>query len=202
MASRDPLPSSRLATLPNLISVARVACAPVFAWLLLAQHHRLAAGAVLAACGASDWVDGWLARHMGQVSRLGQVLDPVADRVLVGTAVVCSLVDGSVPVWLGLLVAGRELLVSAAVVFLAARGAARIDVVWVGKAGTLALMFAFPLFLAGHSDAAWHGPLEVAAWVFALPGLALSWTAAARYLPLARQALEHGRLARAGAPAE
>ncbi len=177
-----------------MVTFGRLACAPVFLWLLFGQEDRLAAAALLAALGATDWIDGWLARRLGQVSTLGKVLDPVADRILIGVAVVATLVDGSVPLWFGTVVLVREALVSLAVVSLAALGAARIDVLWVGKAGTLGLMFAFPLFLAGHADISWHQVPEIAAWVFAIPGLVLSWAAAVSYVPLARSALAEGRV--------
>jgi cardiolipin synthase len=186
----------RVLTLPNAVTAARLAAVPVFLWLLFGVKDRLAAAALLAALGATDWVDGWLARRLGQVSTLGKVLDPVADRVLLGVAVVAIMVDGDVPLWLGAAVLAREALVSAAVVGLAAMGAARIDVVWVGKAGTFGLMFAFPLFLAAGSSVSWHHAAFVAAWVFAVPGLILSWYAAGAYIPLARRALARGRPSR------
>jgi cardiolipin synthase len=153
----------------------------------------VAAAVLLAVLGATDWVDGWLARRLGQVSTLGKVLDPVADRVLLGVGVVAIMVDGSVPLWLGAAVLAREALVSAAVLALAALGATRIDVVWVGKAGTFGLMVAFPLFLLAGPSASWPNAALVAAWVCAVPGLILSWYAAGAYIPLARGALARGR---------
>src|SRR5436305_957244 len=136
----------RVVTIPNLISVVRLLCAPVFVWLLV-DDEPVAAAVVLAALGASDWVDGWIARHYDQGSDLGKVLDPVADRVLLLVAAVALIADGAVPVVIGVLVLVREALVSAAVLALALAGARRIDVQWAGKAGTLSLMFALPLFL-------------------------------------------------------
>ncbi|HEX4541353.1 MAG TPA: CDP-alcohol phosphatidyltransferase family protein [Acidimicrobiales bacterium] len=183
----------RVLTIPNAVTAARLAAVPVFLWLLFGEQDRLAAAVVLAVLGATDWIDGWLARRLGQVSTLGKVLDPVADRVLLGVGVTAIMVDGSVPLWLGATVLAREALVSAAVVTLAALGAARIDVVWVGKAGTFGMMCAFPLFLVAGSSASWRGAAHVAAWVFAIPALALSWYAAGTYIPLARGALARGR---------
>src|SRR3954469_9881202 len=159
---------AKIVTVPNLISVVRLACAPVFVWLL-ADDHLLEAAALLAVLGASDWVDGWIARRFDQSSDLGKVLDPVADRILLLVAAVALLVQGSVPLVVGMLVLVRELLVSVAVLALAAAGARRIDVQWVGKAGTLALMFAFPLYLwadAIHGDA--HDLVLAAAWFMAV----------------------------------
>jgi cardiolipin synthase len=183
----------RVLTVPNAVTAARLAAVPVFLWLLFGVQDRLAAAVLLAVLGATDWVDGWLARRLGQVSTLGKVLDPVADRVLLGVAVTAIMVDGSVPLWLGAAVLAREALVSVAVVTLAALGAARIDVVWVGKAGTFGMMCAFPLFLVAGSSASFRGAAHVAAWVFAIPALALSWYAAGAYIPLARGALARGR---------
>jgi cardiolipin synthase len=195
MARRD---EDRILTLPNAISVARLCLVPVFVWLLLGNHDREAAGWLLGVLGATDWVDGYAARHLGQVSTVGKVLDPTADRVLVGAAVVASLVDGAVPVWVGVAVLVREALVSGAVVVLAALGARRIDVRWAGKAGTFGLMVALPLFLVGHSEASWRHVALAMAWIAAVPGLVLAWYAAVGYVPLARAALAEGRAARAG----
>jgi cardiolipin synthase len=183
----------RVLTIPNVVTAARLAAIPVFLWLLFGEQDRVAAAVLLAVLGATDWVDGWLARRLGQVSTLGKVLDPVADRVLLGVGVTAIIVDGSVPLWLGAAVLAREALVSVAVVSLAALGAARIDVVWVGKAGTFGLMVAFPLFLVAGPSASWSNPALVAAWVCAVPALILSWYAAATYIPLARGALARGR---------
>ena len=96
---------------------------------------------LLAVLGATDWIDGYVARRYHQVSTLGKVLDPAADRILVGTAVIAVIVHGAVPLWFGVATLAREVLVSVMVVLLAALGAARINVLWVGKAGTFALMF-------------------------------------------------------------
>lgn len=188
----------RILTVPNLVSLGRLACVPIFLWLLFGRHDRAGAAYLLGALGATDWVDGWLARRFGQVSTVGKVLDPTADRVLLGVGVAAILADGAVPAWLGWTVVTREALVSAAVLVLAAAGAARIDVAWVGKAGTFGLMWAFPLFLVSHAPVSWDGTARVLAWVFAVPGLALSLYAAVAYLPRCRVALREGRAARVG----
>ena len=183
---------SAILTVPNVVTLIRLACVPLFVWLLFGRDDRTAAAWLLAVLGSTDWVDGYLARRLGQVSDLGKVLDPTADRILLGTVVVSLLVEGSVPAVVGWGVLVREFLVSVAVLGLAAAGAKRIDVQWTGKAGTLALMVAFPLFIMGEPGP-WGRPAEVIAWIFAAPGLALSWYAAATYVPLARRALADGR---------
>jgi cardiolipin synthase len=184
----------RLLTVPNLISVGRLLCVPVFLYLLFGRDNRVAGAWLLAGLGATDWVDGYVARHFNQVSALGKILDPTADRILLGVGVVALLIDGSVPVWVGVLAIAREALVAVAAVVLAALGARRIDVTWVGKAGTFGLMFAFPMFLASHSTLSIRDQFGVAAWLCAIPGLVLSYYAAATYVPIARRALREGRV--------
>ncbi|HXY94445.1 MAG TPA: CDP-alcohol phosphatidyltransferase family protein [Acidimicrobiia bacterium] len=185
----------RVVTVPNLISVARLLCAPVFVWLL-AEDRRVAAAVVLGVLGVTDWIDGWIARHFDQGSELGKVLDPVADRVLLVVAAVALLVDGAVPIAVGVLVLVRELVVSVAVLVLALAGARRIDVQWAGKAGTLSVMFAFPLFLLADSIDTGHDLVLAGAWFFAVVGLVLGYYAAITYLPVARAALQAGRAER------
>jgi cardiolipin synthase len=189
----------RILTVPNVITALRLAFVPVFVWLLFGAHHQTAAAIVLAVLGATDWVDGFVARRWHQVSTVGKVLDPTADRVLVATAVISVIVAGAVPLWFGLLTVVREALVSGAVLLLASLGAERIDVLWVGKAGTFGLMFAYPTFLLAHGHAGWQHPVEIVAWVSAVPALVLAWIAAASYVPLSRRALARGRANRMAA---
>jgi cardiolipin synthase (CMP-forming) len=196
----DPSPSeARVLTLPNVVTLVRLACLPVFLWLLFGAEDRAAAAWLLAALGATDWVDGYLARHMHQVSELGKVLDPVADRLLFVVGAGGILIDGSVPTWFAVIVLVRETLVGGATLLLAALGARRIDVTWFGKAGTFGLMMAFPLFLASHSDLSWADTAGVLAWLTGIPGLVLSLYAAVLYVPLARRALAEGRAERGAA---
>src|SRR5437763_16546985 len=118
----------RILTIPNVLSFIRLLCAPLFLWLLFDRHDRVGAAFLLGGLGATDWVDGYVARHFGQVSALGKVLDPTADRILLGVGIVGIMVDGSVPLWIGVAVIVREVLISAAALALAALGARRIDV--------------------------------------------------------------------------
>ena len=186
----------RILTAPNVITLVRLLCIPLFLWLLFGAHRQTAAAVLLAVLGATDWVDGYVARRYGQVSTFGKVLDPTADRILVGTAVISIMVYGAVPLWFGFATIAREVLVSAMVVLLAALGAARIDVLWVGKAGTFGLMFAYPTFLLGDGTAGWQEPIRIIGWVTGLVGLALAWWAAGSYIGPARRALREGRAAR------
>ncbi|MGA7418045.1 MAG: CDP-alcohol phosphatidyltransferase family protein [Acidimicrobiales bacterium] len=187
----------RVFTVPNLITMVRLACIPLFLWLLFGAHRQTLAAVLLGVLGATDWVDGHVARRFHQVSTLGKVLDPVADRILVGTSVISIIVYGAVPVWFGVATIVREVVVSVAVLALASLGAKRIDVLWVGKAGTFALMFSYPAFLLSYGSAQWQTPFHVFAWVSGIIGLVLAWIAAGSYIPVARQALADGRRARA-----
>ncbi|MGO9197908.1 MAG: CDP-alcohol phosphatidyltransferase family protein [Acidimicrobiales bacterium] len=185
----------RIWTIPNLLSVGRLGLLGVFLWLLFGEHQRIAAVIVLAVAGATDFVDGYVARRFNQVSTLGKVLDPTADRIVLGTGVIAIAVYGAVPAWLAGVVLGREVLVSAAVLALAALGARRIDVLWAGKAGTFGLMVCFPLFLLAHAGSSWAHVVSDVTWVLLVPALGLSFVAAISYVPLARKALAERRLA-------
>jgi len=188
---------SRILTLPNVITVVRLSCLPVFVWLLFARENRAAAAWVLAGLGTTDWIDGYIARHWNQVSELGKILDPVADRLLFFVGVGGILIDGSVPVWFAVAVLVREVVVGLTTVVIAIFGARRIDVTWYGKAGTFGLMMAFPLFLASHSTLGWHELAGWLAWVTGIPGIIFSYVAWAMYAPMAVNALREGRAARA-----
>lgn len=187
----------RILTVPNLLSLGRLACIPLFLWLLFGRDNRVAAAVLLAVLGATDWVDGFVARRFNQVSSLGKILDPTADRLLLGVGVIAILIDGAVPAVLGWPVLAREVLVGSGVVALAAMGARRIDVTWAGKCGTFALMVAFPFFLVGHQpDLAWADLARATGWVAAIIGLGFSYWAAAMYVPVGIEALRAGRAER------
>jgi cardiolipin synthase len=196
-----PARNTALLTVPNVISVVRLACLPAFLYLLFGRENRAAAAWLLAALGATDWVDGYLARRWDQVTELGKILDPVADRLLFFVGVGGILVDGSVPTWFAVAVLVREGVVGLTTVVIAALGARRIDVTWFGKAGTFCLMVAFPLFLASHSTLGWRETAGTLAWVAGIPGLALSYVAWAMYAPMAVRALREGRADRAAGAA-
>jgi cardiolipin synthase (CMP-forming) len=192
-ATAPPSGRDRIWTVPNAISLFRLACLPLFLYLLFGREHRAAAASLLGFLGATDWIDGWIARRYDQVSELGKILDPVADRLLFFVGIGGILVDGSVPVWVAVMVLVREAVVGGTTVVIAALGARRIDVTWYGKAGTFALMVAFPLFLASESTLGWADTALVIAWITAIPGLVLSYVAWAIYAPLAVRALRDGR---------
>src|SRR5438270_6299944 len=160
----------RILTIPNLLSVIRLLCAPLFLWLLFGRHERAGAAFLLGGLGVTDWVDGYVARHFNQVSTVGKVIDPMADRVLLAVGVGAILADGAVPAWVAWVTLVREGLVAIAFLVLAVLGARRIDVQWAGKAGTFGLMFAYPFFLMGHDRGfALHSLARVLAWCCVIP---------------------------------
>jgi cardiolipin synthase len=185
-------------TVPNIISVVRLACVPLFVWLVWADHV-LAAGLLAAGLGATDWVDGYIARNFDQGSELGKILDPAADRVLlVATAIAVLTLDLPTAVKVVVVIMlVREVGIASATIGLALAGARRIDVVWAGKAGTLALMFSLPMFLgADATGGSWHAFFIFCAWGFAIGGVIFGYYAAAKYVPVAREALREGRASR------
>lgn len=189
-------PDAGLLTVPNLVTLVRLGCVPVFLWLLFGRDDHFLAALLLAFLGATDWVDGYLARRLGQVSEAGKILDPTADRIMLLVAVVSIAVVGAVPWWFAGLTLLREGLVSLAAIVLGALGARRIDVTWWGKTATFLLMFSYPLFLWSSAD---QGPTTMAwwlAWACGVPGLAIGYYAAWGYFPLAKQALADGRQGR------
>jgi len=127
-------------TWPNVVTILRLALLPVFLWLLFSTDHRAIAAWLLAFLGATDWIDGFLARRLHQVSKVGKILDPVADRLLVVVGLVAVAAAAGVPWWFALCTLAREILVSLLTLVLAALGAARIDVLWWGKVSTLSLI--------------------------------------------------------------
>lgn len=189
------------ATWPNLVTSVRLAVIPAYIWLVATTDHRAIAAWILAGLGATDWVDGYLARRWHQTSNVGKILDPVADRILVMTSVLSVAVVGAVPWWFAIATLAREIVVSTLTVLLAVLGAARIDVLWWGKVSTFALMTAYPWFLIssvpdGGVMASWQSGLRALTWVVGVGGLALAWGVLAGYVKPALNALRTGRAAR------
>jgi cardiolipin synthase len=189
----------RIATWPNALSAARLAGVPVFLWLVLGPRTATAdiiAAGLLAAAGASDWLDGKLARMLDQTSRLGQKLDPLADRLYIAATIIALAVRGIIPWWLFAEIAAREILVALALFGVLRRRTDydALSVSFVGKAATLCLMYAFPLlFLGAHGGVAAE-VVRVIGWAFAVWGVALYWWAALLYLSEIKELLR-------GAPA-
>jgi len=180
----------RVLTIPNAISAARLAGVPVFLWLVLGPRTAVAddwAVGILIAAGLSDWLDGKIARALNQGSRLGQVLDPAADRLYIAATIVALAVRGIIPWWLVAVLALRELTVGAALAVLRRRaGFGTLQVSFVGKAATMCLLYAFPLLFLGDHPGAPATLARVFGWAFAVWGTALYWWAAALYLTQVR----------------
>lgn len=179
-------------TVPNAVTFVRVLLVPVFVWLALGQDDHTSAALLLGFIGATDWVDGYLARRLDQVSAVGKVLDPLADRLAVVAAVVVGWVSGALP-WIiaGLLVV-REAVVAGGALVLAIRRRGRLDVRRMGKVATFGLYFAIPAFYmyegTGLDPWAWF------AWVVAIPSLVLYYVVAGQYAGDVRRAMqEKGR---------
>jgi cardiolipin synthase (CMP-forming) len=149
------LSAERWLTVPNALSVARLAGVPVFLWLLLGPRADGWALIVLVISGITDWLDGKLARWLGQYSRLGELLDPLADRAYTLAALVAFLVREIVPWWVVVLIVGRDVVVTLALPFLRRKGYRAFPVLYLGKAATLNLLYAFPLLLLAQMD--WPG---------------------------------------------
>ena len=190
-----------MVTIPNALSVARLVGVPVFLWLVLGPHADAWAVALLIASAATDWLDGKLARALNQQSRLGEALDPAADRLYIAATLVALAVRGIIPWWLLALLVVRELVVAGALGLLKRRmGFGTLQVSFAGKTATLCLLYAFPLLLLGTYAGTWAEIARIIGWAFAVWGTALYWWAAALYLTQTR-ALLTGRLAPGQAPA-
>jgi cardiolipin synthase len=167
--------------IPNLLSFLRIALVPVFLWLLL-EELFLAAITVLAVAGLTDFLDGFLARKLNQTTKLGKMLDPVADRLYIFATLLALSATGYVPWWLAGLVILRDFLMLVSLPILASVGYRSLPVHYLGKASTFALLYSFPLLLMGKifTEAAFI--ITPIAWAFALWGVALYWWSGFVYL--------------------
>jgi len=176
----------RIVTWPNALSAARLAGVPVFLWLVIGPRTATAdiiAAGLLGFAGISDWLDGKLARMLNQASRLGQLLDPAADRLYILVTIIALAVRGIIPWWLFAALAAREVCVALALLVLRHRteyGALQVS--FVGKAATLCLMYAFPLLFLGSHGGDVSEVVRIIGWAFAVWGVVLYWWAALLYL--------------------
>jgi cardiolipin synthase len=179
---------------PNLITLVRLACLPIFLYLLFGRDNQAAAAWLLGGLGATDWVDGYVARRFNQVSEFGKIFDPTVDRLLFIVATIAIIVDDAAPRWFCLLVVARELFVGGmmAIATLVYK-MPRFDVTWWGKLATFLLMFALPGFMLGSSDFPGATGFQIASWLVGIPGLILSWVTAFLYVPKVRAAIARGR---------
>jgi cardiolipin synthase len=146
-------------------------------WLLIGRDNPVGAGWMLGLIGSTDWIDGYLARRLNQVSKVGEFLDPLADRLAVGAALVGGLITGDLPTWFAITVLGREVIVGVAGLYLGLRHRRKIAVRRIGKLATLGIYTALGWFLVGVNTA-W---LEAMAWIVGIPSLALYYVVAVQY---------------------
>ncbi|RGA05834.1 CDP-alcohol phosphatidyltransferase family protein [Microbispora triticiradicis] len=178
----------RIWTVPNLLSALRLLGVPVFLWLVLGPRADGWAVALLMLAGFSDWLDGKLARAWNQISRLGRLIDPLADRLYILATLVGLVIRGVIPWWLALAVPLRDILLLWMPPVLRRHGyGPALPVHFLGKAGTAALMYAFPLlFLASHEG--WYAEISaIFGWAFAIWGTGLYWWAGVLYVVQVRQ---------------
>ncbi|GAA0807547.1 CDP-alcohol phosphatidyltransferase family protein [Spirilliplanes yamanashiensis] len=181
----------RIWTVPNLISFARLLGVPLFLWLLLGVEADVAALVVLAVGGTSDWIDGYVARRLGQVSRLGELLDPAADRLYILATLVAFTVREVVPWQFTAALLAREAVMAICLLVLRRRGHGPPPVHYVGKTATFLLLAAFPVLLLAHAVPGARDVAGAIGWGLGWWGLVLYWVAAALYLAQAAALLRH-----------
>jgi cardiolipin synthase (CMP-forming) len=173
--------NKRVWTVPNLLSMARLAGVPLFLWLVLVPEADGWALGLLMLSGFTDYLDGYLARRFDQASALGEILDPVADRLYILAVVVGLALRDIIPWWVALILPLRDLLLWGLVPFLRTRGYSALPVHFLGKAATFNLLYAFPLLLLGDGTGVLASLAEVFGWAFAIWGIGLYWWAGLLY---------------------
>ena len=171
---------------PNSISLVRLALIPLFIWLIFVPEAYGWAGVLLGIIGATDWIDGYLARRLDQVTELGKFLDPLADRIAVVVAVIAGLIVGVLPTWFAVALIVRELLIAVGAIYGWMNGVTKLDVRWLGKAATLALYVSVTAFYIGVGFSA-----DWALWIaygFGIPGLIMYYWVGVEYLGDMRRA--------------
>ena len=182
-----------LLTVPNAITLLRLACLPIFLWALFGRDSRLAAGIIIGCLGATDWVDGWVARRFHQTSAFGAIFDPTVDRLLFIVGLVALGADGAVHVAVAVLILAREIGVGLMMVVATAFGMDRFAVTHLGKWATFILMFAVPALTLAESGIALEPLFRLVGWVLVVPGLVLSYVTAVQYVPKVQEHLRAGR---------
>jgi cardiolipin synthase len=178
---QDVTRTNRVWTVPNLLSMVRLAGVPVFLWLVLGPEADMWALGLLMLSGLTDFFDGYLARKLDQRSTLGEILDPVADRLYILAVVIGLALRDIVPWWVAIVLPARDLFLWLLVPFLRTRGYSSLPVHFLGKAATFNLLYAFPLLLLGDGEGVVATLANVFGWAFAWWGIALYWWAGVLY---------------------
>lgn len=173
--------SSRILTIPNVLSLIRLALVPVFLVLVIAGNDLLAL-VTLIVSSATDYLDGVLARRLNQVTRLGQLLDPAADRLFIFATVVGLAIRGIVPWWLVVIIVGRDVMLLVLGIVMANFGFGPLPVHHLGKIATFCLFYALPILMIGQAFLAVAWVTAPLGWAFALWGAFLYWWAGAIYV--------------------
>lgn len=192
-----PVVSDRVLTVPNALSALRILLVPVFLVLVLLEFD-LAALIVIIVSSLSDFLDGIIARRFSQITKLGQVLDPAADRLFIFAAVIALAVREVVPWWVVAVIVGRDVFLAVLGLVLARRGYGPLPVHHLGKLATFALFYALPILVLGQAFPAAQPVSDPIGWAFTLWGAFLYWWAGILYL---RQTLELTAGPPRGAPA-
>ena len=174
--------TDRIVTVPNALSMLRLVLVGVYCWLVLGPRADLAAVVVLALTGITDYLDGYIARRWAQVSSIGQILDPLVDRITIAAVVVTLALREIIPWWLVAALVARELVLLALVPSLRRRGLSALPVHYLGKAATFVLFVGFPMLLAGAGAAGWQSVIDWFGWALVLWGLGLYWYGAILYV--------------------
>lgn len=203
MSAQQAAPApDRVATVPNALSLLRLFGVPLFLWLALGPHADGWAIIVLAVSSITDWLDGKLARLLNQTSRVGQLLDPAADRLYIVATVVALGVRGIIPWWLAGLLLGRDIALLGFIPVLRRLGYGNaLPVHFLGKAATFNLLYALPLLLLGSGSNAISHAARITGWSFAIWGTALYWYAGVLYALHVRQLVRADRSEHAAPPA-
>ncbi len=181
----------RVWTVPNMISGVRIALMPIFAWLFSTGSHDQLAFVLAVVIGSSDWVDGFVARRTGQVSRLGKLLDPVADRVAIVVLLLALAFRGTVPLALAAVILLRDLVVSVAFPILEVRGYPRLPVNRTGKLATALLFWGMGFAVASLVVSASLRAFSLrTSTVLLIAGAVLYWVALAMYAVAMRRLMK------------
>ncbi len=181
--------SDKIVTIPNILSFLRLLGVPVFFWLIVGPQEYGWALILLILSSITDWLDGKIARATGQITRLGQLLDPIADRLYIVAALVAFAIEEIIPLWLLVVLLARDALMTVVMVLLKRRGIIGLPVHFLGKAATFFLLMGFPLLLLGEFDV-WIGDVaQVFGWALTLWGTGMYWYAAVLYIEQAQRIL-------------
>lgn len=190
--------TDRILTVPNVLSALRLVGVPIFLWLILVPEADVWAVVVLALAGISDYLDGKIARKFNQISRVGQILDPLADRLYILATLIGLLIRGFIPLWLVVVLIGRDVVLGVVMLIIKQRtGLTGLPVHFLGKMATFCLLYAFPLILLSSVGGGFGTFCKVVGWAFALWGTGLYLWAGVLYLEQANRLLR----ARARVPA-